>query len=285
MHAAEFHATRRFENTPFGWIAFIERGSGDPALFLQGVPLNGFHWRSVIESLAGHRRCVAPDLMGLGYTEVPEAQDLAPDAQARMIAALLDALAIDTVDMVANDSGGAVAQLFVARYPRRVRSLLLTNCDVHTNSPPKALRPFIEAARAGTLAKQFVERHLHDRTAARAEDGLEGLCYSDPHNLTDEAIECYLAPLVSSPVRTAQFHRNHLSMEPNPLPAIESALRRCDVRVRILWGTADPIFDVLWAEWLDRTFPKSRGLRRLEGVSEVDDGDNCGREDKDPRRY
>jgi haloalkane dehalogenase len=74
MHVAEFHAARRFEDTPFGRIAFIERGSGDPALFVHGLPLNGFHWRSVIESLAGHRRCVEPDLMGLGYTEVPEAR-------------------------------------------------------------------------------------------------------------------------------------------------------------------------------------------------------------------
>jgi haloalkane dehalogenase len=78
MHASEFHATRRFAETPFGRIAYIERGSGDPALFVHGVPLNGFHWRGVIHHLAEHRRCIAPDLMGLGYSEVPETQDLEP---------------------------------------------------------------------------------------------------------------------------------------------------------------------------------------------------------------
>jgi haloalkane dehalogenase len=266
MNVSEFHAARRFADIRFGRIAYLERGAGDTALFVHGLPLNGFHWRGVIDTLAEHRRCVAPDLMGLGYSDVPESQDLAPVAQAAMIAAFLDALSIDVVDLVANDSGGGIAQLFLAEHPRRVRSLLLTNCDVHTNSPPKALRPFIEAARAGTLARDFVERQLHDKTAARAADGLGGLCYSDPRNLTDDAIECYLAPLVSSPVRIAQFHRYQLSMEPNPLPAIESALRRSTVPVRILWGTADPFFDASWADWLDRTFPESRGVRRLEGA-------------------
>jgi haloalkane dehalogenase len=266
MNVSEFHAARRFADIRFGRIAYLERGAGDTALFVHGLPLNGFHWRGVIDTLTEHRRCVAPDLMGLGYSDVPESQDLAPVAQAAMIAAFLDALSIDVVDLVANDSGGGIAQLFLAEHPRRVRSLLLTNCDVHTNSPPKALRPFIEAARAGTLARDFVERQLHDKTAARAADGLGGLCYSDPRNLTDDAIECYLAPLVSSPVRIAQFHRYQLSMEPNPLPAIESALRRSTVPVRILWGTADPFFDASWADWLDRTFPESRGVRRLEGA-------------------
>jgi haloalkane dehalogenase len=266
MQLSEFHAARRFANTSFGQIAYVERGSGDVALFLHGLPLNGFQWRGVIAHLAEHRRCIAVDLMGLGYSEVAESQDLSPHAQAAMIAEFLTALSIDTVDLLASDSGGAVAQLFLARHENRVRTTLLTNCDVHTNSPPPALAPFIEAARAGALAKQFVERQLHDKRGARASDGLGGLCYSDPENLTDEAIECYLSPLIASPVRISQFHRYLLSMEPNPLPAIESALRRCEVPVRILWGTADPFFDESWAHWLDRTFPASRGVRRIDGA-------------------
>jgi haloalkane dehalogenase len=266
MQLSEFHAARRFANTSFGQIAYVERGSGDVALFLHGLPLNGFQWRGVITHLAEHRRCIALDLMGLGYSEIAESQDLSPHAQAAMIAEFLTALSVDTVDLLASDSGGAVAQLFLARHENRVRTTLLTNCDVHTNSPPQALAPFIEAARAGTLAKHFVERQLQDKRAARASDGLGGLCYSHPENLTDEAIECYLSPLIASPVRISQFHRYLLSMEPNPLPAIESALRKCEVPVRILWGTADPFFDASWADWLDRTFPASRGVRRIDGA-------------------
>jgi haloalkane dehalogenase len=265
MTAAEFHASRRFVETRFGRIAYVERGKGPAALFLHGLPLNGFHWRGAIARLSAERRCLAPDLLGLGYTETRPGQDLAPAAQAEMIEALLDALSIEAVDLVANDSGGAVAQLLAARHPARVRTLLLTNCDVHTNSPPASLAEAMEAARKGTLAGMLA-RHLADKAFARSPEGLFAVCYGDPANLSDEAIDCYLAPVLGTPARRAQLHGYLLAFEPNPLPAIEAALRRCPVPVRIVWGTADIHFDVAWADWLDRTFPRSRGVRRVPGA-------------------
>ena len=51
--------------------------------------------------------------MGLGYTEVREGQSVTPADQVEMLAELLDILSIDAVDLIANDSGGAVAQLFM----------------------------------------------------------------------------------------------------------------------------------------------------------------------------
>jgi haloalkane dehalogenase len=266
IDAAAFHASRRFARTGFGRIAYIDRGSGPAALFLHGLPLNGFQWRGALERLGSHRRCIAPDAMGLGYSEIPEGQSLAPEVQAGMLAALLDALLIPAVDLVANDSGGAIAQLFVARYPDRVRTLLLTNCDVHQDSPPSALLPVIAAARAGTFADQVLVPRLRDKARARSARGL-GRFYTDPAHLTDEAIDCYLRPLVSSPLRKAQFHAYCVALEHKPLPAIEPALRRCQAPLRVVWGTGDTIFDPSGPDWLDRTFPRSRGVRRIEGAN------------------
>jgi len=146
MNAAAFHAARQFAETPFGRIAYVERGTGDAALFLHGFPLNGFQWRGALDRLSAHRRCVAPDFLAMGYTEVAEGQSVAPEAQAAMLVALLDSLSIPSVDLVANDSGGTVAQLFVTQHPERVRTLLLTNCDAENDSPPPALLPVIEPA-------------------------------------------------------------------------------------------------------------------------------------------
>ena len=266
MTAAEFHASRRFAQTRFGRIAYVERGSGAAAaLFIHGLPLNGFHWRGSIARISARRRCLAPDLLGLGYTETGPEQDLAPATQADMIAAFLDALSIETVDVVANDSGGAVAQLLAARHPARVRTLLLTNCDVHTNSPPKSIADAMEAARKGTLA-DMLARHLADKAFARSPEGLFAVCYGDPAKLTDEAIDCYLTPLLATPARRAQLHGYLLAFEPNPLPAIEPILKRSPVPVRIVWGTADIHFHVSWAEWLDRA--EERAAQEAERVRE-----------------
>lgn len=264
MNATEFHASRRFAETRFGRIAYVELGEGPVALFLHGFPLNGFQWRGSLERLSRHRRCLAPDFIGLGYTEAPEQQDLSPQAQTDMLAAFLDVLSIPAVDLVANDSGGTIAQLFVVQHPDRVRTILLTNCDVHENSPPAQMRNSIAAARAGTY-DQKMQRHLEDRSYARSPSGIGGSAYIDPANFTDEAIEYYFSPLVASPLRRSQLNRHLAAFEPNPLLAIEPALRRCTTPTRMVWGTADPLFPVVWAEWLNRTLPGSRGVRLIEG--------------------
>lgn len=264
LDAAAFRASRRFVTTPFGRIAYVERGSGPTALFLHGFPLSGFQWRGSLERLSQDRRCVALDFAGLGYTDAPARQDLSPQAQTDMVAAFLDALSIPHVDLIANDSGGTIAQLFVVQHPHRVRTMLLTNCDVHENSPPPQMRNSIAAARAGTY-DQKMARHLEDHEYARSSSGIGGSAYVDPANFTDEAIDYYFAPLVASPLRKAQLNSYLAASEPNPLLAIEPALRQCRVPTRMVWGTADPLFPVVWAEWLDRTLPNSRGIRLVEG--------------------
>ncbi len=262
MDAAAFHAARRFAETEFGKIAYVERGAGDAALFLHGFPLNSFQWRGALDRLSAYRRCVAPDFLGLGYTQVPEGQSVAPDAQVAMLAALLDRLGIPAVDLVANDSGGAVAQLFVTRYPKRVRTLLLTNCDAENDCPPPALLPIIELAKKGEFVGQWLAPWLADKALARSAEGLGGQTYTYPDNPTDEAIEVYLTPLVRAP---AQTHAYALALERNSLAGIEPALRRSAVPTRIVWGTGDTIFSPASPDYLHRSFGNSRGVRRVEG--------------------
>jgi haloalkane dehalogenase len=106
---------------------------------------------------------------------------------------------------------------------------------------------------------------IEDRVYARSPQGIGGSAYIDPANLTDEAIECYFTPLVASPLRKTQLNRHLAAYEPNPLLAIEPALHRCTTPTRMVWGAADQLFPVVWAEWLDRTLPQSRGVRLVEG--------------------
>lgn len=263
ISAAEFHLTRKFVRTDQGRIAYIERGSGPAALFLHGFPLNSFQWRGVIPGLSAMRRCVAPDFLALGYTEVADGESVAPQAQVRMLVQFLDKLSIGSSDVVANDSGGAIAQLFVARHPERVRSLLLTNCDTEPDSPPAAVLPVIELARVGKFVDEWLVPWLADKALARSEKGLGGQCYANAAHPTDEAVDTYLGPLASSPRRKAHTNAYAIALGPNPLAGIEPALKRCDTPVRIVWGMADKIFSERSPDYLDRTFAKSRGVRRL----------------------
>ena len=264
MNAAAFHGTRRFVQTKFGRIAYVERGSGRVALFLHGFPLNGFQWRGALDRLSAYRRCIGPDFLAMGYTEVAEGQSVAPDAQVAMLMALLDRLSIPSVDLVANDSGGAIAQLLVTRHPQRVRTLLLTNCDTEPESPPAALLPVIALSKEGKFVDEWLAPWRADKARARSKDGIGGLCYADSTHPTDEAIDTYFTPLVSEPRRKALVHAYAIALEQNPLSGIEAATKRSKVPTRIVWGSADTIFSPASADYLNRTFGNSRGVRRLE---------------------
>jgi pimeloyl-ACP methyl ester carboxylesterase len=269
MDIASFHARRRFAEVKSGRIAYVEEGEGPVALFIHGVPLNGYHWRHVIDRVRPIRRCIAIDLMGLGYSEIAADQDVSFTAQARMIAEVLDALGVVRVDLVGNDSGGAIAQIFAARHPERLTSLVLTNCDVHDGWPPPQVFPVIERARAGTLEPIF--RPMLDRPDLMRERHARGepvpllRAYADPSVLTDEVIRLYLEPLLSSPQRIDAFSRYWLGFENKHTVAIHDALKRLDVPTLIVWGLQDFFFDKKWAYWLRDTIPGARE------VVEVDD--------------
>jgi pimeloyl-ACP methyl ester carboxylesterase len=78
--------------------------------------------------------------MGLGYSEVKPDQNLGFDQQAAMVAAFMDRVGLTQVDLVGNDSGSSISQVFAARYPSRLRSLTISNCEVHDLWPNPMLK-------------------------------------------------------------------------------------------------------------------------------------------------
>ncbi|WP_309090994.1 alpha/beta hydrolase [Phenylobacterium sp.] len=261
--AKDWTRRQRFAVLPCGEVAYVDRGTGPAALFLHGFPLSGFQWRHQVERFAGKRRCIVPDFLGLGFTRPAEGQSVAPSAQVQMLEQLLATLDVDKVDLVANDSGGAVAQMFAVADPRRVRTMLLTNCDVEPNSPPPALLPVLELAAQGKFADEWLAPWAADKMLARSAGGLGGMCYSRPGQPTDAAIDLYLGPLVESAARKALVNRYAVALEPNPLAGIEARLRTLPTPTRVVWGMKDDIFDPRMPDYLDALLPASRGVRRV----------------------
>jgi pimeloyl-ACP methyl ester carboxylesterase len=187
-----YQRSRRFIDLPTGHVAYVEHGSGPVALFIHGYPLNGYQWRGALQRLHTHRRCIAPDMMSLGFTEVPAHQPITPKTQTEMLRMFLDKLKISRVDLVGNDSGAFVSQLFLARYPNRVRTPLLTNCDVDEDNPPAGFLPLITLAKKGLFVEKSILPQLADKNLARSARGL-GSAYSYPEKLSDETIKMYFA--------------------------------------------------------------------------------------------
>lgn len=143
-----------------GTIRYREAGSGPPIVFVHGFLVDGRLWDGVVDALSDRYRCIAPHWpMGAQQIAMSPDADLTPPGVATIIEGFLEALDLEDVTLVGNDSGGAMCQVLVARRPARVGRLVLTNCDTHENFPPsifKALPPLAKLpGGVTTLAAPF----------------------------------------------------------------------------------------------------------------------------------
>jgi pimeloyl-ACP methyl ester carboxylesterase len=256
-------ATRFVETSP-GRIAYAESGSGPVALFVHGVLLNKHLWRHQLAELSDIRRCIAVDLLAHGDSEIAPHQDVTVTDNANMLKEVLDALKIDKADVIGNDSGGGIVQIFAANNPHRIRSMTLTDCDTHDNWPPEAFRPFVEMTRSGGL-RETLSAMLNDKNIYRSQQAL-GPAYEHPEKVSDEDIETYLRPFFRSEQRIRDLERFVVAFDNKHTLAVESRLRQLRAPTLIVWATDDVYFPVKWADWLAETIPGAKKPVKLEGA-------------------
>ena len=272
MQLTELEAHRHSIATRSGEISYIDIGPQDPegpegtgpvALFVHGIATNAFLWRNVIGALTTQRHCIAVDLPLHGRSPVTAGQDLSVAALAEGLEDFCDALGLTGIDLVANDTGGAIAQIFAARNPQRLASLTLTNCDTDGNLPPESFKPTVELARSGDLAPTAVALFADLDAAAKVAfgNGYEHLDRVDP-----AVIRSYLEPCFGSLERAREFERLLSALDDADLAAVTPRLRELTVPTLLVWGTGDAFFDVSWAYWLRDTIPGTTRVVTVDGA-------------------
>jgi pimeloyl-ACP methyl ester carboxylesterase len=250
--------------TPSGPASYVDTGGpGRPVLLVHGVGSSSYLWRNVIALLDGERRCVAFDLPLHGHTPAAPGQDFTLPGLARFIADGCDALGLADIDLVANDTGGAVSQVFAANQPERLHTLTLTNCEAHDNMPPRALLPAVLLARLGLLAR-LAPRLMapgNPRTARR----VYGRVYQDVSKLPADIARVWLEAQAGTPEAARQAQRLLTSLRARDLLAAEPALARLQVPTLIVWGTDDMFFRTKWAYWLRDTIPGASEVVEIDG--------------------
>jgi len=259
----QFDRHRGVLPTRYGPASYVDTGgSGTPVLFVHGVGTSSYLWRNVFAELDGDRRCVAVDLPLHGGTPAQPQQDFSLPALAQFLADCCDALRLGCVDLVANDTGGAVAQVFAAQHTERLNSLTLTNCEAHDNVPPTAFLPTVLLARAGMLARTG-PRLLRD--VPRARKLVYGIGYQDVTVLPEQIVRANLEPLIGTPDAARQFQRFLTAMRARDLLAVEQDLARLTAPTLTVWGTGDIFFRRKWAYWLRDTIPGASRVVEIHG--------------------
>jgi pimeloyl-ACP methyl ester carboxylesterase len=239
-------------------------GDGPIALFVHGIFLSSYLWRHVIDELRTERRCIAIDLVGHGNTTAGDGVAFTMTSQADMVVALLDHLSIKQVDLVGNDTGGGVCQVIAANHPHRLRSLTLTNCDVHDNWPPTALDTVGKLAHDHAIAA-VAEMMAADHGLARSADGL-GVGYQYPERLSADAIAAYAGPLMADQRRARLIEDFLISPDVTELTSLQPQLAALQVPTAVIWGDADIFFGSEWAHWLCDVIPGCDSVTWLSGA-------------------
>jgi pimeloyl-ACP methyl ester carboxylesterase len=257
-------ARRGQVRTRSGPASYIDTGGpGRAVLFVHGLGTSSYLWRHVIGQLDGQRRCVAVDLPLHGQTPAATGQDFSLPGLARFLADFCDELQLNDVDLVANDTGGAISQVFAAAHDERLHTLTLTNCETHDNLPPKAFLPTILLARMGLFAR-IAPRMTRD--VRRARKRVYGLGYQDVSNLPEDIVRGWLEPLLGTPESAREYQRLLTSLHASDLLAAEPALARLRVPTLIVWGTGDIFFRRKWAYWLRDTIPGATEVVEIAGA-------------------
>ncbi len=114
----------------------VSAGSGDPVLFLHGMPTSCHLWNRVIDRMSGHFTCIAVDLPGFGRTPRLPGGFRELDTLAASIEALRIECGIEKWHLVGHDAGCAIGVEYAHRYPHHVGRLALLTPSIFPDLKP-----------------------------------------------------------------------------------------------------------------------------------------------------
>jgi pimeloyl-ACP methyl ester carboxylesterase len=242
-------------------VHYQRAGAGRPLLLLHGLVGSAKNWRRNISFLSRNSSVYAVDLFNMGESDRVPGLDAGLEATADRLASYMDALGLDEADIAGHSHGGAVAMMFTARHPDRVRRLILFApanpfCDLGNQ-----LIRFYQT-RFGTWFARlipFLPRMLKATALSRM--------YGDPSRVSRDALEGYIQGLhipgtVDHVLQIVQ--RWFVDMR-----LLRSALTGLAEKPTLLiWGDRDRAVGLKSARELQRTLPQS-SLLVLPGVGHI----------------
>jgi haloalkane dehalogenase len=236
-------------------VAWTDVGEGDPVILLHGIPTWSFLYNEVIPLLASHRRVIAPDFLGHGYSDKRDFFDRSLLAQTEMIIRLMNYLGLDRADFVGHDTGGGVALIMAIRHPERVARLVLTNVVAYDSWPIDDMialgNPNWRSKSPSEVAK-FIASGLPDGILNKTK-------------LTPEFEAGIVAPY-SDEEGKISIIRNASSLNTNHTTMLVAKHGDISAPTLCLWGIHDPWQTIADGERLAREIPNAR-LVRVENAS------------------
>jgi pimeloyl-ACP methyl ester carboxylesterase len=162
-------------------LAYIDRGSGDPVVFVHGGISDLRIWERQMAAFSEDHRAVAYSRRyAWPNADIPDAVDDQMLPHVEDLAALINALDLKPAHLVGNSWGAFVCLLTALRHPEMVRSLSVEEPPVlplFMSTPPKPremLKVFLTRPRTGAALVGFMTRGFAPSISALKKGDLDG---------------------------------------------------------------------------------------------------------------
>lgn len=240
-----------------GRIHYTEAGppDGRPVVFVHGFLMDGRLWDAVTPGLvAAGLRCLAPTWpLGAHPEPMRPGADVTPRGVAAIIADFLAALDLRDVVLVGNDSGGALSQVVAVEHPERLGALVLTNCDMFENFPPRFFKALIPVARIPGGADAFV-RPMRFAAVRRSPLAYGLLSHGD----IDHRAREWVKPALAQPAIRDEIRRLIVGLDPAITRDAARRIAGFDRPVLFAWGVDDWLFPITHAHRMAAIVPDGR---------------------------
>lgn len=237
---------------------YVDEGRSEPVVLLHGDPTWGYLYRRFIPVLSRRRRCIVPDHMGMGKSEIPASPS--PYRLRDHIAnleTLVLTLGLTDITLILHDWGGPVGLGVAARHPDRIKRLILMNTWASAPWPGAPFPRLLEIIRS-----ERGERFVLDRNGY-LEPALIGTTHHR-ERLTEEVMAAYRAPFPTPESRLALlcWSRDIPVVDGDPsfaeMKRIEEGLPAfTDRPVLLVWGMRDPVLPAHVLRWWRSVFPQA----------------------------
>jgi pimeloyl-ACP methyl ester carboxylesterase len=250
----------RFVALEPGRMHLVDEGVGPPIVFLHGTPSWSFEFRKVIQALEGTHRCIAPDLLGFGLSEKPDAFDHTLASHARALEQLLERLKLDRFTLYVHDFGGPIGLRFAERHPERIERLVISNSWMWPLTEERRFAWMSRLMATGLGRYLYTKRNLSVSVLLRSS-------WVNEATRTPEVLRHYEQPFATVESRRATWTFARQLLEGTPFLESLWADREqlAAIPTLLLWGVKDPAFGARELARFRATFPRAQ-VKALAGV-------------------
>ena len=217
----------------------LDKGTGDPVVFLHGIPTQAFLWRDVADVVCHRWRVIAPDLLGFGFADRPDDADLSPSGQATFIQRVLAELGVEQYALVVHDYGALVGAELLARDASNVTGLVILNTSLWEEDwRGTGFNPLSLVRKPGVGEVAFrVARKFMLREAFRQ-------YVTERQRLKDDVMDVYWHPFTDGfgDVLLRSFRREEGQMAEQDFCRWRDAIEAFERPGLVVWGEQDPTF-------------------------------------------